>query len=195
MRAFSPIVLAIALSGCTTYPLGLDEESWRELSPQQKLEASQKQAELDQARNLRLAREAEARAEEAREAANKLMLLRHQAKYGERVQCVLEPVSHHRSGKWRRLEPAALDLVLGVRMKVDLYETGRSSRAREAIAWFDGQRVQICPGEYAARHQPEACVVAVGHYRDYRRGMLRQIDSDGFLKGELDCSFVGREPY
>jgi hypothetical protein len=193
MRTFLPLVLAIAISGCTTYPLGLDEESWHELSPQQKLEASQKQADLDQARDLRLAREAEARAEAAREAANRLMLLRQQARYGERVQCVLEPISHHRSGDWRKLEPAALDLVLGVQVEVEFYEPGRASQVREAVAWFDGQRVQICPGEYAARYRSEACIIAVGHYRDYQRGMRRQIDSKGFLQGQLDCSFVGRE--
>ncbi|MBP0048812.1 hypothetical protein H9C73_08675 [Marinobacterium sp. AK62] len=195
MRWFVTFLLAMAVLGCTSYPLGLDEDSWRELSPQQKLEASQKQAELDQARDLRLAREAEARAEAAREEANRLMLLRQQAKYGERVQCVLEPISHHRSGEWRRLEPTALDLVSGVPVEVEFYEPGRASRAREAVARFDGQRVQICPGEYAARYRSEACIIAVGHYRDYHRGMRRQIDSEGFLKGQLDCSFVGREPH
>ena len=193
MRLLVTILLTMTVLGCTSYPLGLDKDSWHELSPQQKLEASQKQADLDQARDLRLAREAEARAEAAREAANRLMLLRQQARYGERVQCVLEPISHHRSGDWRKLEPAALDLVLGVQVGVEFYEPGRASQVREAVAWFDGQRVQICPGEYAARYRSEACIIAVGHYRDYQRGMRRQIDSKGFLQGQLDCSFVGRE--
>ncbi len=193
MRALIPLLVALLFSGCTTYPLGLDEESWRQLSPQQKLEASQQQAELDQARDLRLAREAEARAEEARREANELMLRRREAAYGERVQCVLEPVAYRSGKEWQWLKPVALDLVTGMRLSVELYEVKRSYRTREAVAWFDGQQVFICPDEYSARRESEACVRVAGHYGEYRQGLTRQIESEAFLKGRLRCSFVGRE--
>lgn len=194
MRASIPLLVALLLSGCTTYPLGLDEESWQQLSPQQKLEASQQQAELDQARDLRLAREAEARAEEARREANELMLRRREAAYGERVQCVLEPAAYRNGGEWQRLKPVAMDLVMGMSLGIELHEVKRSYRTHEAVAWFDGQQVFICPDEYSARRGSERCVSVAGHHREYRQGLIRQIESGNFLKGRLSCSLVEGGP-
>lgn len=193
MRALLSLLTILLFSGCTMYPLGMDEESWHQLSPQQKLEASQKQAELDRARDIRLASEAEARAEEARREAATLLLRRQEAGYGERVQCVLDPATYRSGDEWTRLQPVAMDLVTGLRLNIELNEAKRSYRTRQALAWFDGQQVFICPDEYSARRQSADCLRVVGHYAAYRNGLKRKVESGSFIRGLLRCSFVGRE--
>ncbi|ELL1563293.1 TPA: hypothetical protein PX804_001238 [Vibrio cholerae] len=86
----SSVVYALLLSACASYPLGMSEAQWLALTPEQQYDAQLKQAELDRQREARRLAEQQAREQALKEQQAQLELVRENAKYGERVQCVLQ---------------------------------------------------------------------------------------------------------
>ncbi|MBB5020783.1 hypothetical protein [Desulfurispira natronophila] len=206
MKTF-PLLIAlllslIVLSGCgPRYPLGIDEDQWFAMTPQQQLQAHKQQAQLDEARALQREAEAEERAIQARvremELARELAeleKLRCDARYGDRVQCVLTNPEHYRSGQWRSIEPLAFDLVRGHDgLSISLLEhSGSTTRQRGNIhVSFDGQTTAICDKEPS--RSSRTCIRVVGTFEDYRRGIRQRVGVENFLKGQLRCSLAPTE--
>jgi hypothetical protein len=161
------------------------------MSVEQRVAAQVRQAELDRAEAQ--AREAEARARIARETARlaELDRLRREARYGERVQCVLDQAEVHLGGKWYGVEPVALDLVKAVRVPFEVVERKLRNPYRTSgnEAFFDGQIVTLCP-DVAAFGAPDACLRLVGTTSDYRVGLSRVVESHRFLRGQLRCKLA-----
>src|SRR6056297_2714593 len=90
------------LAGCGThYPLDIPEGEWMEMSSQERQRAREKQAELEKAREKRRAAEAEARAAESLKWLKRREASREQARYGDRVQCVLSDAKAYVWDEWR----------------------------------------------------------------------------------------------
>ncbi|MGL6355733.1 hypothetical protein ACSZMT_18810 [Aeromonas veronii] len=93
-RSLKPYLIcvpcALLLTACASYPLGMSEAQWLALSPEQQYDAQLKQAELDRQREARRLAEQQAREQALKEQQAQLELARENAKYGERVQCVLQ---------------------------------------------------------------------------------------------------------
>lgn len=194
MRFFrSTVALALfsLLAACSTHPLGMDDEEWRQLTPDKRLQAREKQLEHDRLAEQRRLAEAAARREEAQRQATELETRHREAHYGERLQCVLQPADAWLNRKWRAIEPLAFDLVAGSEQVLPLREAGRrtvrySSRAH---ARFDGQQLTLCQYAQDQRH-PGRCIRELGTFADYRRGIRREVVADQFLRGRLRCSLV-----
>ena len=183
-------IVVLILSACSNYPLNMSEEEWQALTAEQQLAARQQQAELDEARALRRAREAEAKAAEAERAALALQEARKHAAYGDNVQCVFSPVQAYLNSKWRTAEPLALDLVRGYEHPVTISEQSRYSRySLHAVAYFDGQVVELCPEYTSNRHR---CARLLANQVDYQRGVEADVASDKFIKGRLRCALPPR---
>lgn len=189
------LLLILFLSSCATrYPLGIPEAEWQAMSQEQRLAAREKQAELKQAEAERRAEEERARAEEAARQQAELNEKRRQAAYGERVQCVLDPVEARIFGSWRQAEPLALDLVVGLELEVPLRERSGSTVRRRSTAYasFDGQTVAVCREPLAAMTTTgrDHCLRLLGTFEDYRRGIAQQLEAPDFLRGRLRCNLV-----
>src|SRR6056297_814054 len=105
-------LLLFCLLGCgAKYPLDIPEDKWMTLSKQEQLRAREKQAELDLVREKRREAEAKAREAEAIKWLKDNEASRKDARYGERIQCVLSKAEAYIWGKWQRIEPVALDIV------------------------------------------------------------------------------------
>jgi hypothetical protein len=186
----------LAITACAArYPLGIPEEQWKAMSTEQRLQAQEKQAAIDRERARQhaaeaRAREAEARAREAELATKRAALdqSRRDARYGERVQCVLNDAYVAVSGKWLDIEPIGLDLVRGQAVPFDIIERRERNPYRDTsnVAFFDGQTVSICPGSDTAGPNA-ACLRVVRNTADYQRGMVQHVESARFLKGRLRC--------
>ena len=197
MRAFTMalcgLLAVLWLSGCAPrHPLGIPDEQWQTMSLEQQLQARERQAELDRARAEQRAKEAQAREAEAARQLAELEQQRRDARYGERVQCVLSSAEARLNRQWRPVEPLALDLVRGFELPFELQQSdGRpiSHRGR-GYALFDGQIVTLCPqsGQHASR--PVACLRLLGTLRDYHSGLDQTLAAPDFLRGRLRCHLV-----
>lgn len=195
MPAFKLISMLIffVLVGCTaSHPLGIPDTQWQDMNTEQRLQAQQKQAELDRAAEQQRAADARAREAEAIRQTAELEARRRDARYGERVQCVFSDAEAHLGGKWRNVEPVAMDLVQGMEVAFNLVEpSGHTMRYRTvAYARFDGQTLSLCRDAGNDRRNPSACVRVLGTFADYRRGIDQRIDSERYLRGRLRCDLA-----
>lgn len=152
------MLFIFVLSGCAaSHPLGIPDTQWHAMNTEQRLQAQKKQAELDRAVEEQLAAEAHAREAEAVRQSAELEARRRDARYGERVQCTFSDAEAHIGGKWRNVEPVAMDLVPGMEVVLNLIEqSSRTFRYRsKAYASFDGQTLSMLPGCRQGSPQPE----------------------------------------
>ncbi len=191
-RTVSWLVL-LTLSACgTRYPLGIPEDQWLTMTTEQRLQAQQKQSERDRAADERSAADARAREAEAARQRVELEVRRRQARYGERVQCILSDAQARLGGKMRSIEPVALDVVQGTFAEVNLSEpTGQTVHYRTpGFATFDGQTLSICQNANDDPSRAGSCVRILGTFADYRRGISQHIDNPRFLQGRLRCDLM-----
>lgn len=195
LRGMGWLLGLMLLSGCASYPLGMSEQEWQALTPQQQLDAREKQSELDQKAAER--RAAEARLEAEREAQQQAELAQRKANaaYGERVQCVLQNAEYKEGKSWYALEPVGFDLVVGEIQPLSLVhiKNKRTQYTRTAYAGFNGQTVSICRYQSANSHSAD-CVRMVGTTLDYQRGLTRTLASRDYVRGTLRCGLKTAYP-
>lgn len=180
-KALLTIPLLLLLSACAFYPLNMTEAEWLALTPQQRVEAREKQQRLDA--EARLAREQQAfQQEQLRLQQEALRLQRLQsAAYGERVQCVLRDGMGFIGGKWRPVQPQAVDLLAGDTFEVDLLDAESEYRHLTVLMSFDGQTVRVCD-QYQQR-----CASLASTTRGYERGERAAINVDRAVRATLMC--------
>lgn len=192
VRSLAALFLMLSLSGCAaltdwlpkSYPLDMSEQEWLGLSPEQQLQARERQKQLEI--------EARAQREQARlleqelemRRAAELAERRAEAGYGERVQCLLEPAQGYLGGKWRDLQPAALDLLIGEQVTLSLSEGGSGYRTLDLQAEFDGQTVLLC------RSGRRACDRLVSTSRGFDRGVSREMHIERNLRATMRCELA-----
>ena len=193
---FGLILTFALLAGCgSRYPLDIPEAQWEAMTPQEQLEARQEQAKLDRAAEERRTTEARAREAQAKKWLKDLEASREDARYGERLQCVLSPAQAYIGRSWREIEPLALDVVKGMVLKLDLKEAddGVFRYSTEAYAGFDGQTLSICPEEdYVQKNDPK-CARVLATFEQYRKGVETTIKASDFLRGKIVCDLVPGE--
>ena len=118
--------LLVLVYGCATrYPLGLKEEQWKALSPQQQAEYTAKQYQVDEERRkrqeeYRQQKEREA-AEETRLEKERILQLYRNARYGDIIQVNISDGSIAFNGERKGYEPLSLDLVRGESKMISFY--------------------------------------------------------------------------
>lgn len=195
MQGFRYLVLlglTLGLIACGPYhPMGISDDEWQTLTPAQRMQAREQQAEVDKARAAERAEKARIRAEqEAREQAI-IAERRANPQYGERVQCVLSGGQAKLSSKWRNIEPVAVDLVIGESQEFDVrhLRDGRTRYSRNGHASFDGQRVNLCLYS-SSRASSNQCASLVATTRQFDRGVSQNISSKDFVRGKMRCDLV-----
>ena len=190
-----PLSLLFVLAGClpTRHPLGINDEDWQVMSLEQRLEAQEKQAELEHADRVRKAEQKAApEAEATRQPLQPLQAETRRApaapvRYGERLQCVLSQAKVRIADKWRPVESTVLDVSRGQVTEFTLAEpAGQKGRLPlNGFARFDGQILTICPS--ADENRREGCTRVLGTFEDFRRGIDQSIEAAGFLRSKLHC--------
>lgn len=199
-------LMAVMLVACGPfYPLGIPESQWLAMSNEQRLQAQQKQAELDRTAEERRMAEARARESESRVRESEARMreaevmrqhqemqnLRQRARYGDRLQCVIGSAEARIAGRWRNVEPVVLDLVRGSGMGFLVREPHERMQT-EGSAVFDGQALYICR-DFNGHRSPHNCSRSAGSFEDYRRGFTQRVDVHDFLRGNMRCNFAPGE--
>ncbi len=190
LKACIAIVILAVLCGCgPRHPLGIPDEQWQSMTLEQQIQARQQQAELDRAKAEQRAEEARARAVEAEARKAELERRRQDARYGERVQCILSDGQVKLRREWDRIHPAALDLVRGYEEEFNMEVASDRMRGftSEGYALFDGQTVYICRMPYKDVYRQDDCVRITATMREFQRGVERYVNAPDFLRGRIRC--------
>ncbi len=117
------------MSGCAQYPMGLNQDQWQSLSPEQQADYTARQQAIDaeRAKQAAIRREEQARLAAERERAEQERLeaaYRH-ARYGDIIVVTVEGGEIAFGGKRHPYEPIAFELVRGERKEVRFSRLGR----------------------------------------------------------------------
>lgn len=179
-----PLVLAfLVLSGCTLYPLGIPEDQWLRMTPEQQHEARMEQARQDEAARVRYeARLQRQHEQEQKERSEREQRLR-QAVPGDVLQCTLDGIQINlRKNKWRAANPVAVELLQGESMDIVLERSDKSYQQRAARIRFERLSVQWCDGG------GRDCAVLAATGRELQRGKQLKLDNR-WLRGVLKCQY------
>lgn len=182
-------MLVLLLACGPRNPLGIPDDQWAMMTPEQQFEARSRQADLDQARDERRAEEARLRAAEAEAKKAELEAMRQNAPYGDRVQCVLEGGQAYLNRSWHPVSALGLDLVRGYEEAFSMeVASGRYSRMPiEGHALYDGQTITLCRFPREDTYRPEDCARLVGTRRELQRGLSANVTASEFIRGRLRC--------
>ncbi len=181
----SKILLSLALlilAGCSSYPMGMDEETWKRLPPERRAELARQQEAMDHERRLEALRveeqEAKLRAENERLRLETLRTLYRRLGEGEVVQIGLLS-GEGRFYEYLPIVPDSLLLHIGEIRKQEV----QARSGRELTLWlrYEPGKVALCSHEPRPRINPDHCAILVE--RDWHHGENYQVDvPDGWRR-------------
>ena len=174
-------MMVLVLSACASYPLGMSEQEWQALSPEQQLTARERQAQLDQAERVRRAAAAEQRAERERAEQREYQQRLSQAQPGEVVQCVVNHGEGYYGGQWLSAEPAGVTLLRGFSQTLQVAQRDRPSRSVQLEMEYVGASVRLC------RVNQRDCSTIAATQNQFRQGVTRSVNIPRTLRGEIYC--------
>ncbi len=183
----------LCLPACSPkYPLDIPENKWVTMTGQEQLRAREKQAELEKAEEKRRAAEAGARQAEAVKWLKDKEASREQARYGDRLQCVLTNAQAWFWDEWRSIEPVALDIVKGMVLKLELSQADEDGFhfSKKVYAGFDGQTLTLCPEKNLVRQNDPSCARVLGTFEQYAKGLQKKFQAKKFLRGRIRCDLA-----
>lgn len=183
-RSLLPLLsigIILSVSACSSYPLGMSEEEWNRLNPEQQLDARERQQRLDLAERQRQSALQLARAEQAaaEQALYQDALLN--AGPGDQVQCVLQGGEGYYASNWRAAEAKGFSLLKGFTQDVSFPEQGRPSRSVTAQLTFDGANIKAC------RPHNRDCTNFAATQNQLRSGVTQPIHVNRTIRGHLYC--------
>lgn len=174
------VVIALMV-GCANNPLGISDDEWVLLSPEQQFEAHKLQDERDEVARVRRAQQ---QAEEAAAQAE-LINLRRNAPMGDVVQCsITQAKGYFAKGEWFGVQPVSVEMHRSESdRKVSLVREDKPNSNIDVQLGFDGLNVKVC------RSYDRDCNVLAGTEAQFARGITRRINIDRTVEGVLFCSF------
>ncbi|WP_300424621.1 hypothetical protein [uncultured Thalassolituus sp.] len=177
LSSLSILFSALAISACSTYPMGLSESEWNALTPEQRQQAVQQQAELDD--KYRIAQqEAEIREQEER-AQQKA-----DSNPGEWLQCTLTENRIYRGFEWKQAQDDAFEILAGDKLQLNIEKDDFVDVSLNVT--FDGQIIELC--------HFNKCDRVTGTSKQYQAGIDKQIVLEKTYQGVLHCDAVKRQP-
>ncbi len=162
-------LLAVSLAGCSSYPMDVDEETWKQLPPERRAELARRQAELEHERRMQALRleeeQARLRAENERQRLDALRTLYQRLGEGEVVQVGLLQGEGY-FGKFRPIAPDSLLLTIGETRK----QTLLGHHGRQLTLWlrYEPGKLALCSHAPRPHIDPDHCAILVE--RDWRHG-------------------------
>lgn len=175
------LFITLFLYGCTFHPLGIPDDEWLLMTPEQQLQARVKQAEIDEAARLR--RLEQIAEEEA--AAQRLVQLRSNAPLGDVVQCTFRDAkAKFGKGDWLPVQPTSFAIHRSESDRsIHLPRQDRPSSSADVHVAFDGLNVKVC------RWYDRDCATLAGTERAFKNGYSQHIKVNGLMEGLLYCSY------
>lgn len=184
IRHFAGALLAVfVLAGCTIYPLGIPEDQWQRMTPEQQHEARMEQARQDEAARERYElRQQQLLEAQQRERDEREQRLR-RAIPGDVVQCRLDRMQIKLGKKkWRAANPLAVELLQGETLDLTFERTDKTYQSRRATISFDRLSISLCNV-----HRSD-CAQLVATGRELQRGREMTVNTN-LLQGRLKCQY------
>ena len=185
------LIVVAGFSGCTFYPLGMTENEWHRLTPQQQLDARTQQTEIDRDKAVRRAEEARRReAEERRLAAarqRRIDRLYAHNRYGDILRCSIEGGVFDFKPGWRPLAPVSFATARGEQGYVTFRQLNGRKHKKVWIEYSDdGHELKIC---HAKDHYE--CGHIGGSQSDFARGIyLSPTNFEGLMhSNQIECGY------
>ena len=183
--------VALCASGCTFYPLGMTENEWLTLTPQQHLDARYRQAEIDREKAVRRAEEQRRREAEERRIARarqrRVDRLYAENRHGDVLRCTIEGGVIDFKPGWRRLAPVSFIAARGEQGYVRFRQLNGGKQKNVWIEYSDdGRELKIC-------HDKDhyECGHIGGSQRAFAQGVfLSPANFEGLMNGnQINCGY------
>lgn len=184
VKTLAILGLLSTLTACAMHPLGIDDDTWKSMSPEQQAQAYQQQEEIY------AKQQAEREAREAQQQAE-ISHIKNDPQYGQYVQCTLTSVQYQDYRDWYKAQPFGFDAIKGKTLKTEINyyrkNDDRYTRNQMLYVSFDGQSIRLCDNQSTNYAN---CATIIATSRQYARGVKQTVDSN-ILKGVANCDMVG----
>ncbi|AIT09644.1 hypothetical protein LO80_06485 [Candidatus Francisella endociliophora] len=178
------ITFVVLICSCSMHPLGIADETWQKMTPEQQAEAYKKQADIDaKERAQKLAYQQQQEQEIANIKAN--------PKYGEYVQCVVNNGKYQSFiNEWDDIQSFSFDAIKDKTTSTTLTYYRNNDKffkdTQNLYISFTGTQIKICKAENSFDNN---CSIINATAPQYQRGVNINIDS-GVIKGSVQCDMV-----
>ncbi|MEN3159735.1 hypothetical protein ABC502_15250 [Alkalimonas sp. NCh-2] len=187
LRVSLQLVTFALIAACANYPLGMTEDEWNRLSPQQQLDARERQALLNQAEHARRAEAARHKAEQEREEQQRYQAMLANAGPGDIVQCVLQNGEGYYGSSWHPAEPVGFSLLRNYTQTVSFAEQGRPTRSITTELTYNGANIRVC------RLNNRDCSNVAATQNQLRNGISQNIQVNRAIRGTLYCDIPNHD--
>lgn len=167
-------ITLLFFSACTMYPLGISEAEWNSMTPQQQLEARNKQADI----NLKKQQE-----KERKEAQRKAEIQKRyqQAAFGDILNCSVSGGIADFYPGWRPYAPQAFSIVRGEDKNITLYDNNKGRRTTSFWTEYaeSGMKLTFCKDKGARR---DKCQEIVGTTPSFTGGITQTLQLSRIMK-------------
>lgn len=177
------MLVALATS-CAMHPLGISDDTWNKMTPEQQAEAYQKQAEINaKQRAEQLAKE--------QEEGRKIAKIKANPKYGQYVQCVVDSASYKTfANGWNNtIENFSFDAIRDETTSTNITYLEQNNQFFKQNAnlniTFDGTVIKVCD----TNNFNNSCSTLTASLSRYHRGTKIPFVS-GNIKGTAECNMV-----
>lgn len=179
------IMLVTLATSCAMHPLGISDDTWNKMTPEQQAEAYKKQADID----------AKQRAEELayqREQEQEIANIKADPKYGQYIQCVMQNGQYEAFiNDWdhtiRNFSFDAIRNKTTTSTLVSYQNNNEFLRSTDTIhISFNGAEIKLCKTENGFG---DDCSTITATLPQYQRGIKYKLDS-GIIKGTVQCNMI-----
>lgn len=185
MKKILPLtILSLLIAGCSIHPLGISDETWQVMTPEQQANAYQKQADIDarlQAQKLAY------KQQQAQEIAN----IKAHPQYGQYIQCVIKDGKYQSFiNSWDDIQTFSFDAIKDKTTTANLtyYQNNNKffNQSQELYISFTGTQIKICKDQNSFSND---CSVITATIPQYQKGINIKTTS-GIIKGDIRCDMV-----
>lgn len=178
------VLLCYCVVGCVTHPLGIADETWNKMTPEQQANAYKQQSQIDaKAKATKLAAEQQEKKEIAKIKAN--------PKYGQYIQCTVDDAKYHDFiDGVNVVQPFSFDAITDKteNVKVSYYRNGNKffDEHKNLYVFFDGQQIKLCESNNSLN---DKCSLLNATSTQYQKGIKLKFSGD-ILSGYARCDMV-----
>ncbi|QIW09191.1 hypothetical protein [Francisella sp. LA112445] len=178
------VISTLLITSCSTHPLGISDETWQNMTPEQQADAYQKQADIDAKQH---AQELAYQHQQQQEIAN----IKAHPEYGQYIQCVIRKGQYQAFiNNWNDIQAFSFDAIKGKTTTANLtyYQNNNKffNENQQLYISFTGTQIKICKDQNAFS---DDCSVITATMPQYAKGARVKITS-GIIKGTARCDMV-----
>lgn len=181
-KIFLWTLCAVLISSCAMHPLGISDETWQKMTPEQQANAYEKQANID-------AKERAQQLAHKQKQEQEIAAIKANPRYGEYIQCVLNNAKYKEFGSWLSMESLNIDAIKDKTTETTATYYRNNDHffktTKKLYVSMTGTRIKVCDGKDSFSN----CSIINSTMPQYQKGRHIKINS-GVIKGTAQCDMV-----